>query len=43
MTFEERLNALILFHLQEHTSVRHLLQVLEEDGLARKAVANPRV
>jgi len=43
MTFEERLNALILFHLERRTSGRHLLQVLEEDEFARKAVANPKV
>lgn len=39
MEFEEQLNALIYFHLEEHTSGRHLLQVLEEDDFAREAVA----
>ncbi len=32
MTFEEQLNALIFFHLEEHTSARHLVQVLREDS-----------
>lgn len=39
MTFEDQLNALILFHLEEHESGRHLLQVLEEDFFARKEIA----
>ena len=32
MDFEDQLHALIYFHLQEHTSGRHLLQSLEEDN-----------
>ena len=39
MEFEDQLNALIYFHLEEHTSGRHLLQVLEEDDFARSEVA----
>src|SRR4030066_2215957 len=39
MEFEDQLNALIYFHLEEHTSGRHLLQALEEDDFARGAVA----
>lgn len=39
MEFEDQLNALIYFHLEEHTSGRHLLQVLKEDDFASKAVA----
>jgi len=39
MTFEDQLNALIYFHLEEHTSARHLLQTLEEEELARKVIA----
>ena len=39
MTFEDQLKALIFFHLEEHTSAQHLLQVLEEDDFAREAVA----
>ena len=39
MDFEEQLNALIFFHLQEHTSTRELIQVLEEDDFARNAIA----
>ncbi len=40
MEFEDQLNALIYFHLEEHTSGRHLLQVLEEDDFARAEVAS---
>ena len=29
MNFEHQLKALIFYHLEEHTSGRHLLQVLE--------------
>lgn len=39
MEFEDQLNALIYFHLEEHTSGRHLLQALEEDDFARSEVA----
>jgi len=39
MTFEQQLNSLIFFHLEEHTSGRHLLQVLAEDALAREEIA----
>jgi hypothetical protein len=39
MTFDDQLNALIFFHLEEHTSARHLLQVLEEDDFARHLIA----
>ena len=39
MTFEDQLKALIFFHLEEHTSGQHLLQVLEEDGFARDVIA----
>jgi hypothetical protein len=39
MDFEEQLNALIFFHLQEHTSARELIQVLKEDDFARNAIA----
>ncbi|MCI5165007.1 MAG: hypothetical protein D3903_02690 [Candidatus Electrothrix sp. GM3_4] len=34
MTFEDQLNALIFFHLEEHTSVRHLVQIYRENTLA---------
>jgi len=33
MTFENQLNALIYFHLQEHTSGRHLIQDMKDNGL----------
>ncbi len=39
MTFDDQLKALIFFHLEEHASAQHLLQVLEEDGFARKHIA----
>ncbi|RLB89919.1 MAG: hypothetical protein DRH50_13045 [Deltaproteobacteria bacterium] len=39
MTFEDQLKALIFFHLEEHTSARHLLQILEEDDFARGVIA----
>jgi hypothetical protein len=39
MTFEDELHALIYFHLEEHSSGRHLLQALEEDDFARDIIA----
>ena len=39
MTFEDQPKALIFFHLEEHVSAQHLLQVLEEDNFARGVVA----
>jgi hypothetical protein len=39
MTFDDQLKALIFFHLEEHTSAQHLLQVLEEDEFARHFIA----
>jgi hypothetical protein len=39
MEFEDQLKALIFFHLEEHTSAQHLLQVLEEDDYARNFIA----
>lgn len=39
MTFEDQLNALIFFHLEEHTSARHLIQALQEDDFARNSIA----
>lgn len=41
MNFEDQLKALVFFHLEEHTSGRHLLQVLEEDDFAREVIAPP--
>jgi hypothetical protein len=35
MNFEEQLNALIFFHLKEHTWARELVQVLKEDDFAQ--------
>lgn len=42
MTFEDQLNALILFHLEDHTSGRELIQTLQEDAYARKHIAPER-
>lgn len=39
MTFEDQLNALIYFHLEEHTSARHLLQALKDETFARNVIA----
>jgi len=39
MTFDDHLKSLIFFHLEEHTSAQHLLQVLEEDDFAREFIA----
>jgi len=39
MDFEHQLKALILYHLEEHTSGSHLIQVLEEDSFAREEIA----
>ena len=39
MTFQDQLDALIYFHLEEHTSGRHLLQDLEEDDFAHNVIA----
>src|SRR5450756_37980 len=41
MTFEQQLKSLILFHLEEYDSARHLLQVLEQDDFARSVIAPP--
>ncbi len=39
MNFEEELNALIFFHLEEHDSARHLILALKEDDFARRRIA----
>lgn len=39
MSFEEQLRVLVYFHLQEHTSAKHLLQTLKEDDFARQYIA----
>jgi len=39
MEFEDQLKALVLYHLDEHTSGSHLLRVLEEDAFAREQIA----
>ena len=41
MNFEQQLKALVYFHLEEHTSGRHLIQTLEEDDFARNHIAPP--
>ena len=42
MTFEQQLKSLILFHLEEYDSARHLLQVLKQDDFARAFIAPPQ-
>jgi len=39
MNFEDQLKALVFFHLEEHISGSHLLQVLEEDDFSRDVIA----
>jgi hypothetical protein len=39
MTFEDQLDALIFFHLEDHTSGRYLLQALREDDFVREYIA----
>jgi len=39
MTFEDQLNALVFYHLEEHDSGTHLVQVLQEDTFARENIA----
>jgi hypothetical protein len=39
MDFEQMLDALVYFHLEEHDSGRHLVQALTEDLFAREVIA----
>lgn len=39
LDFEHQLKALVFFHLEEHDSAQHLLQVLEDDDFARTTIA----
>lgn len=39
MSLEDQINILVYFHLEEHHSGRHLLQVLKESHFARRYVA----
>jgi hypothetical protein len=39
MTFEDQLNSLIYFHLQEHKSARHLIQDLKENEFAKQNIS----
>lgn len=39
MDFDHQLKALVFFHLEEHTSASHLLQVLKEDDFASEVIA----
>ena len=39
LSFEDHLRTLVFFHLEEHTSAQHLLQVLKEDDFARENIA----
>jgi hypothetical protein len=38
-TFEDQLNALIYFHLEDHDSGRDLIQALKEDDFVREYIA----
>jgi len=42
LNFEHQLKSLVFYHLEEHTSGRHLLQVLDEDDFAREVIAPPK-
>ena len=39
MNFEEELDALVFFHLEEHDSARHLILTLKADDFARRRIA----
>ncbi len=39
MTFEDQLKALVFFHLEDHKSGTHLVEVLEKDDFARENIA----
>ena len=39
MSFEDQLKALVFYHLEEHVSAQHLLQVFKEDDYAREHIA----
>lgn len=39
MTFQEQLKILVFYHLEEHVSARHMLQVLEQDDFGRDNIA----
>lgn len=41
MTFEDQLKILAYYHLEEHTSGRHLLQVLAQEDFAATHIAPP--
>ena len=41
MNFEQQIRALIFYHLEEHSSGRHLLEVLEKDDFAKREIAPP--
>jgi hypothetical protein len=41
MTFEDQMKILIFYHLEEHTSGRHLLQVLAQEDFAATHIAPP--
>ena len=42
MTFEDQINALVYFHLQEHKSARHLIQDLKENIFAKEKYCSGR-
>jgi len=42
LSFEQQLNALVYFHLEEHTSGCHLIQCIDEDDFARDFVSGSK-
>jgi hypothetical protein len=42
LSFEQQLNALVYFHLEEHTSGCHLIQSIDEDDFAREFVSGSK-
>ena len=41
MTFEHQFKALIYYHLEEHASGSHLVQVLNKDNFTKREIAPP--
>ena len=39
MTLDDQLKMLVFYHLEEHVSARHMLQVIEQDDFARENIA----
>ncbi len=39
ITFQEQLKILVFYHLEEHVSARHMLQILKQDDFTRDNIA----